>query len=145
VRVGVHLIGDDYANTPPAHALSSRGIIDNVVGFRIYGDYSEENPPARMIEAVAAGDVEVAVAWGPLAGYFARRSPVPLEVVPVSPQIDLPFLPMVYDISMGVRREDVELKEEVERILAARQPEVEAILDEFAIPRLAAPGRERRP
>lgn len=144
VRVGVHLIGDDYANTPPAHALSSRGIIHNVVGFRIYGDYSEENPPARMIEAVAAGDVDVAVAWGPLAGYFARRSPVPLEVVPVTPQIDLPFLPMVYDISMGVRREDTEFKEEVERILEARRAEVEAILDEFGVPRLSTPGREPR-
>ena len=145
VRVGVHLIGDDYANAPPAHALSNRGIIDNVVGFRIYGDYSEENPPARLIEALATGEVDVAVAWGPLAGYFARRSSVPLEVVPVSPQIDLPFLPMVYDISMGVRREDVEFREEVERILEARRPEVEAILDEFGVPRLSTPGREPRP
>ncbi len=135
VRVGVHLIGDDYANTPPAHALSSRGIIDNVAGFRIYGDYTEENPPARLIEAVASGEVDVAVAWGPLAGFFARRSPVPLEVVPVSPQIDLPFLPMVFDISMGVRREDVTFKEEIERILDARRAEVEAILNEYGVPR----------
>lgn len=136
LRIGVHLIGDDYANVPPAHALSSRGIIDNLVGYRIYGDYSEENPPARLIDAVAAGDIDLAVAWGPMAGYFAQRSPVPLEVVPVSPQVDLPFLPMVFDISMGVRRDDTALYAEVEAILQRRQPEIDAILDEYGVPRL---------
>src|SRR4051794_21309122 len=50
LRVGVQLIGDDGANPPPAHALARRGIITNVVGFMLYGDYSEENPPARIIE-----------------------------------------------------------------------------------------------
>jgi mxaJ protein len=136
LRVGVHMIGDDYANTPPAHAFASRGIIDNLVGYRIYGDYSEENPPARLIEAVSRGDLDVAVAWGPLAGYFARRSPVALEVVPVSPQIDLPFLPMVYDISLGVRREDTALRAEVEAILDRRQADIDAILEEYGVPRL---------
>ncbi|HVG45621.1 MAG TPA: quinoprotein dehydrogenase-associated putative ABC transporter substrate-binding protein, partial [Longimicrobium sp.] len=95
LRVGVQLVGDDYANTPPAHALARRGIIDNVRGYTVYGDYRQDNPPARIIEAVAHGEIDVAVAWGPLAGYFATRQGVPLEIVPVSPQIDLPFLPFV--------------------------------------------------
>ena len=68
VRVGVSIIGDDYANAPPAHALAQRGIVGNVVGFSVYGDYAQPNPPARIVEAVAAGDVDVAVVWGPLAG-----------------------------------------------------------------------------
>jgi len=147
LRVGVHMIGDDYANTPPAHAFASRGIVNNLVGYRIYGDYSEENPPARLIDAVANGDLDVAVAWGPLAGYFALRSPVELELVPVSPQIDLPFLPMVYDISLGVRREDVALREEVEKILDQRQEDIDAILAEYGVPRLdvGLRGRSHHP
>jgi quinoprotein dehydrogenase-associated probable ABC transporter substrate-binding protein len=144
LRVGVHLIGDDYANTPPAHALASRGIIDNLVGFRIYGDYSEESPPARLIDAVSSGNIDVAVAWGPLAGYFATRDSVDLEIVPVSPQIDLPFLPMVYDISLGVRREDTVLMAELEAILARKQSEIDAILDEYGVPRVDG-GVRRRP
>ncbi len=51
LKIGVHLIGDDYANTPPAHALSNRGIIENVVGYTLYGDYREPNPPARILDA----------------------------------------------------------------------------------------------
>jgi len=137
VRVGVQLVGDDGANTPPAHALAARGVVRNVRGYTLYGDYREPNPPARIVEAVAKGEVDVAVAWGPLAGYFARRQRAPLEVVPVSPQLDLPFLPFVYDISMGVRRGDEALRLRLEDFLARRRPEIERILDEYGVPRVA--------
>ncbi|MFL5478628.1 MAG: quinoprotein dehydrogenase-associated putative ABC transporter substrate-binding protein, partial [Gemmatimonadaceae bacterium] len=76
LRIGVQLIGDDATNTPPAHALSNRNIITNVRGYSVYGDYRQPNPPARLIDAVARGDVDVGVAWGPLAGYFAKRESV---------------------------------------------------------------------
>jgi mxaJ protein len=104
VRIGVPMIGDDAANAPPAHALSRRGIVDNVVGFMVCGDYREPNPPARLIEAVARGDIDVALAWGPVAGYFAPRQSVPLAIEPVFPLIDGPTLPMIFDISMGLRK-----------------------------------------
>jgi mxaJ protein len=136
VKVGVQLVGDDGANTPPAHALTARGIIENVRGYTLYGDYREPNPPARILDAVAKGDVDVAVVWGPLAGYFARRERVPLAVVPVSPQFDLPFLPFVYDISMGVRRGDEELRQQLDDFLQRRRPDIERILDEYGVPQL---------
>ncbi len=98
LRIGVQLAGDDYANTPPAHALARRGIVSNVVGFTLYGDYARPNPPARIVDAVARGEVDVAVVWGPLAGYFAARSPAPLRIAPVTPSVDRPFLPFVFDI-----------------------------------------------
>ena len=78
VSIGVQLIGDEGYNTPPAHALSAQGIVDNLVGYTVYGDYRASNPPARIVDAVAAGAVDVAAVWGPLAGYFAPRENVPL-------------------------------------------------------------------
>jgi quinoprotein dehydrogenase-associated probable ABC transporter substrate-binding protein len=138
LRIGVQIVGDDYANTPPAHALSNRGIVDNVVGYTLYGDYRQDSPPARIVDAVASGEVDVAVVWGPLAGYFARREPVPLTIVPVSPQIDLPFLPFVYDISMGVRRRDTALRTELETIIERRKPTIDSILDAYGVPRPTA-------
>jgi quinoprotein dehydrogenase-associated probable ABC transporter substrate-binding protein len=139
IRIGVQMIGDDAANTPPAHALTNRHIIDNVRGYMVYGDYSKANPSAAIIDAVAERQVDVAVVWGPLAGYFVPRQKVSLEVVPVSPQIDLPFLPFVYDISMGVRRGDDAFRDEIEAVLERKRPEVERILDEYGVPRAAAP------
>ena len=76
LRVGVELIGDDGANSPPVHALGQRGIVGNLRGYPVYGDYTLANPPARIVEAVAAGQVDVAVVWGPLAGYFAKLQPI---------------------------------------------------------------------
>ena len=142
LQIGVQLIGDDGINTPPAHALSKRHMIQNVHGFSVYGDYRAPNPPARIVDAVANGDVDVAVAWGPLAGYFAKREPVALDISPVSPQIDLPFLPFVFDISMGVRRENSGLRDQLNRIIARRRPEIDAILREYGVPRVdvASPG-----
>jgi mxaJ protein len=136
LRVGVPLAGDDGANPPPVHALAKRGLIDNVVGYSVYGDYARENPPARIIGAVAAGEIDVAVAWGPLAGYFAARQPVPLDIAPVSPRVDLPFLPFVFDIAMGVRREDTALRDELDAILERRRPEIDALLDRYGVPRV---------
>jgi quinoprotein dehydrogenase-associated probable ABC transporter substrate-binding protein len=136
VKIGVQMIGDDFANTPPAHALTARKIIDNVKGYTVYGDYRQDNPPARIIDAVASNKVDVAVAWGPLAGYFAKRQRVALEIVPVSPQVDGSFLPFVFDISMGVRRGDQAFKDELEGILERRRPEIETILDEYGVPRV---------
>ena len=146
LRVGVQFIGDDYANTPPAHALAARGIVQNVVGFSVYGDYSEPNPPARILDAVAADSIDVAIVWGPLAGWYARRvSRTPLTVTPVSPQVDVPFLPFVFDMSMGVRRDAPGLKAEVEDVLARRRAAVERILDDYGVPRagLARRGSQR--
>lgn len=142
-RIGVHLVGDDGANTPPAHALASRGIVGgNVRGYMLYGDYAQPNPPARILDALAEGEIDVAIVWGPLAGFFAPRQKVAMEIVPVQPQIDVPFLPFVYDISMGVRREDASLKAQVEQVMMRRRAEIDAILDEYGVPRV---GPRRAP
>ena len=142
LRIAVQMIGDDYANSPPAHALANRGIVDNVRGFLVYGDYRQANPPARIVDAVARGDVDVAVVWGPLAGYFAARHSRPLTVIPVSPQIDLPFTPFVFDISMGVRREDTEFRAELDAVLRKRRASVDSILAKFGVPRADRPATD---
>jgi mxaJ protein len=134
LRVGVQLIGDDGSNTPPAHALARRGIIENVRGYMIYGNYAEANPPARIVEAVASGEIDVAVVWGPLAGYFAPRQKVPLTLTPVMPQADGPRLPMVFDIAMGVRREDRDFRDALDGVLNRHHAEIDALLASYGVP-----------
>ena len=142
VRVGVQVIGDDYANAPPAHAMARRGIVQNVRGYSVYGDYARPSPPSRIVQGVATGEVDVAIAWGAMAGYFAARQPVALDVTPVSPEIDLPFVPMVYDISLGVRREDVALRDELDAVLARLRPEIGRLLERYHVPRADHPRAE---
>jgi mxaJ protein len=134
LKIGVQMVGDDAQNTPPAHALARRGIIGNVRGFMLYGDYAQPNPPAEIVQAVDRGDVDVAVVWGPLAGYFAARAAHPLRLTPVQPWLDGPQWPMVFDISMGVRRDDAELKAELDRALQRHAREVQALLAAYRVP-----------
>ena len=137
LRIGVHLVGDDGANTPPVHALSARGIVGNLRGYMLAGDYAQANPPARLIEAVVKGEVDIAVAWGPLAGYFAKNANGQLKLIDVSPAIDLPFLPEVYDISLAVRRSDKNLKSELDAVLEREHDAIASLLDDYGVPRVA--------
>jgi mxaJ protein len=136
LRIGIQMIGDDGSNSPPAHALSRRGIIDNVRGYMVYGNYNMPNAAGGVIKAIAAGEVDVAIAWGPLAGYFAKHSSVPLTLAPVSPWLDGPRLPMRFDISMGTRKGDTELRKAVEQSLARHAREIRALLQSYGVPLL---------
>jgi quinoprotein dehydrogenase-associated probable ABC transporter substrate-binding protein len=130
LKIGVHLLGDDYTNPPPVHELSKRGVVDNVVGFSTF--YSAANPPSTLIDAVASGTVDLAIVWGPIAGYFASRQKVPMALVPVpSGKGDLPF---AFNISMGVKKGDTALKARIERVRTERRTEIAAILKEFGVP-----------
>ena len=134
--IGVQLIGDDGANPPPANALARRGISSQLRGYTVYGDYAEATPQRPIVDAVASGDVDLALAWGPTAGFFAREYGSRLHLVPVSPWLDAGE-PMVFDISMGVRREDRALRRELDAALTRNRAAIERILDEYGVPRLA--------
>ena len=140
LKIGVQIVGDDGFNTPPVHALARRGVVGNLKGYTVYGDYSRPNPPAAIVDAVAEGEVDLAIVWGPLAGWFAKQAKAPLRIVPVTPQIDPPFLPFVYDISMGTRRGDT-LTTRLNEVIVRRRAEIERILDDYGVPR--AEGRRR--
>lgn len=139
LKVGVQIIGDDYSNTPPADALARRGVVKNVKGYTVIGDYAQPHPASSIMTAVERGDVDVAIVWGPLAGYFASRDGVPLDLTPVSPQIDTPFLPFVFDISLGVRREDSIFRRKLENVLVNRRPQIDSILRAYGVPRVDHP------
>ena len=140
LKIGVHLLGDDYTNPPPVHELSKRGIVSNVIGFSTF--YSADNPPSAIIDAVAAGRIDVAIVWGPAAGYFARRQRLPMEVIPIpSGKGDLPF---EFDISMGVKRGNEALRAQLEKVLDSRHAEITAILKEYGVPLVEKKGNLQR-
>lgn len=136
LRIGVQMIGDDFSNSPPAHALSARGIVRNVVGYSVLSDYSQPNPPARIVDAVSSGDVDAALVWGPLAGYFARREPAMLELSTIDTAADSHMRPFAFDISMAVRRGDTERLAALEDFIERRRADIDRLLDEYGVPRL---------
>jgi len=136
VSVGVQMIGNDAMNTPPAHALAQRGVVQNVRGYSVYGDYEQPNPPARIVEAVAKGEIDVGLVWGPLAGYFASRAPVRLRIEPVTPVVDGGIWPMTYDIAMGVSKAQPQLRAQIDEILGKETAAIAKILAAYHVPRV---------
>lgn len=132
--IGVHLIGDDGNNPPPAQALGDQGIVDNVRGYSIYGDYRQADPPARLIEAVESGKIDVAAAWGPLGGYFAQRSPVPLTVTPIRDYERFPSQQFQFAIAMGVRKGDDALRDRLNAFIDENGTEIASLLRSYGVP-----------
>jgi len=144
LRIGIHMMGDDYANSPAAIALARRGLAGQIVPFMIYGDYSQPDPPARLIRAVSTDSVDVAVAWGPLAGYFAKRSPTPLVLTPVASEPGDAAARFAYSISLGVRRGDTAWRATLDAELTKRRGDIHQILEEYGVPLVPIADGPRR-
>jgi mxaJ protein len=131
-RVGVQLIGDDFAATPPGHALAQAGATGNVVGYPIPGDLPAA---ARIFQALGRGELDAAFVWGPQAGYYAQRSARPVQLHYVPPPDNLKEQPFGFAIAMGVRRNDHALRERLDDFIARRQGDIDRILAEYGVPR----------
>ncbi len=129
LKIGIQVLDEQY--TPPGEALARRGLQSSIVGFGAIGDGADS-----IMRAVADQRVDIAIVWGPLAGYFAKTVGRDLRVAPVEPDVDPPGLPFTFAISMGVRRGDLALRDQLEKILVDRQSEIRAILDEYGVPQL---------
>ncbi len=129
LKIGVQVLDEQY--TPPGEALARRGLQGAIVGFDTIGDGADS-----IVRAVAEQKVDLAIVWGPLAGYFAKEFGLNLRITPVEPEVDPPGLPLTFAISMGVRKGNVALRDELEKILAHREADIRGILDDYGVPQL---------
>ena len=130
LRIGV------YRNSPIDFVLGRRGIVENVIGYSTFYD-GRTNFPGKIIEGVAAARIDVAIVWGPAAGYFVGQQSETLKLVP----IEVPRLqgsgksePQVFAMSMGVRKTDEQLHAVLETVLKAKSVEIRHILQHYGVP-----------
>ncbi|HVH10210.1 MAG TPA: quinoprotein dehydrogenase-associated putative ABC transporter substrate-binding protein [Gemmatimonadales bacterium] len=137
VRIGVNLIGYDYTNTPPAHALGPRGIV-GLVGF---GSFFNPDPkadhPEDIIQAVAKDSIDVAIVWGPMAGYWVKRAPVPLTMVALPDSDPVSGWPFARSMAMAVRHRDTTLKATLDSVIERRRGDITRILEDYGVPMIA--------
>jgi len=127
LSVGVPLVGNDMAATPPARALARRGVVENVVGYTPLGTTSVAE---RMVAALADGTLDVALLWAPQAQYYARRQDFEVALVPAP---DAGGDPSEFGMAMGVRRDDTELRDALSSALTRAAPRIDAVLREFGL------------
>jgi mxaJ protein len=133
-----------YANTPVEESLARRGLLDNLTTYSLFFDpIGDRDRPVKLLDDLVAGTVDVAIPWGPLAGYYAKKLNAPIEVVALQ---DEPGVPLSFGISMGVKKGNRELKSQLEASIDRRQADIRSILEEYGVPLMpahesAAPGR----
>lgn len=134
LKIGVNMIGYDYTNTPPAHALGARGIV-GLVGF---GNFLNPDPgadhPQDIVNAVAKDSIDVAIVWGPLAGYWVKQAPVPLTMVALPDSDPLSGMPFAFDMAMAVRHRDKDLKAVLDSVIDRRHDDILRVLQEYNVP-----------
>ena len=142
LKIGVNILNSDAENTPPAMALSQYGVVGNLIGYPTF--YTDSIRPEDIVTAVAKKEIDVAIAWGPIAGYFAAKSPVPLNLQPLAERDSLTDFPFRFSIGMGVRRRDRALRDSLQTVLDRKGPEIQAILKQYKIPLFPIP-RDQKP
>jgi len=115
-------------------ALSKHGVVGNLIGFTTFYSTAGDRPES-IIKAVEDGTVDVALVWGPLAGYFARDTRVPLTLTPITADT-VSGIPFAYRFAMATRRRDRALRDSLQTVLDTKRPEIETILKSFNIPRV---------
>jgi mxaJ protein len=140
LRIGVNLLNSDAENTPPAMALSKYGVVGNLRGYSTF--YTDTERPEDIINDVAKKNIDVAIVWGPLAGYFAKRSRVPLTLIPLAERDSASDLPFRFDIGMAVRRQDRSLRDSLQGLLNRKNPEIQSILKQYDVPVFPIPPKK---
>jgi mxaJ protein len=119
--------------SPPTRPLADHNLMENARPYRLQRDLNF--PPSQLIDDLVKGDLDVAIVWGPIAGYFAKNASIPLVVVPI-PEYEAKNVKGKenWNISIGVRNKDKARAEELNKAIASRQADIDKILDEYGVP-----------
>jgi quinoprotein dehydrogenase-associated probable ABC transporter substrate-binding protein len=128
LRIGV------YDRSPASEWLHKHGLVDSGVPYQMMNADPGQYPGEIIEKDLAAGKLDAAIVWGPIAGYFAKRVKAPvLLVVPLSSE---PGVRFDFQMAMGVRYGEREWKQQVESLIDSQQPAIAAILQEYGVPLL---------
>jgi quinoprotein dehydrogenase-associated probable ABC transporter substrate-binding protein len=127
-RIGI------VAGTPPATYLAMNGLLGQIKSYRLGVDTRYDSSTHDMMDDLDNGEIDVALLWGPFAGYYATKAKTPTAVVPLVKEQGGPR--MLYRIVMGVRHSDQNWKRDLNKLISENQDEIQAILRSYGVPLL---------
>ncbi len=128
LKVGV------YQTSAIREALLEHDVFDNVFIHYLShdADLVPEHQPGYDLQQVLDGNLDVAAAWGPFAGYYKAMKHAPITIQPVNLMEDA--VPMEFDMAIAVRHSDTELLARVEQALHDQKDAIQSILNDFGVP-----------
>jgi len=127
-RIGI------VAGTPPATNLAVNGLLGNIKSYPLVVDTRVDAPASTMMGDLEGDRIDIAILWGPIAGYLAKNAKIPVKVTPLVKETS--GQRMIYRIGMGVRHSDQEWKRLLNKLIAENQAEITHILTTYGVPLL---------
>jgi quinoprotein dehydrogenase-associated probable ABC transporter substrate-binding protein len=133
LRIGV------FGRSPGADWLLRHDLIDHAVFYAPQSGDPDESPADVIERDLAAGKIDMAIAWGPIAGFLTSRHAQRPEwrALPFKPDSAIKF---DYEISMGVRFGEKEWKDTLDQWIGSHERELRTILASYRVPLLDAQG-----
>lgn len=132
-RIGV------IAGTPPGDLLSRNGLMPMARPYALMVDRRFESPAEAMIADIDSGEIDAGILWGPIGGYYAKKSEIPLSVVPLVKEKGDPAL--VYRITFGIRPGELNWKHQLNAFIKEEQGAINRILLDYGVPLLDGQNR----
>jgi mxaJ protein len=127
-----------FARTPPASILALHGLVGGAKPFEVHADDSASQAAIEMIGQISSGKLDAGLLWGPVGGYYAERTEMPLKLVPLVKEKAGPTT--IYGITMGVRPNEPQWKHTINKLIADNQGEINVILEGYSVPLLDEKG-----
>lgn len=129
LRIGVQLEDGPEGGASPEEALGQRGLAANTRRYR-----AGDGGGSPLLDALARGEIDTAILWGPRAGYLAQQYPGNITLAPVTAGESPDDTLQAFDVCLGIARGDHALREAIDQALARRRAEIEGILRQFGVP-----------
>ena len=132
-----HIAGKRFgliASTPPTDLIVEHNLMDQTSIYQLMVDTRVSQPSHDMINDLVSGKIDVALLWGPIAGYYTQHDHLPVRMVFLNPENSKVRLD--YHIAMGVRPSDTLFRRRLNQVIAKEQPQITKLLEEYGVPLL---------
>jgi quinoprotein dehydrogenase-associated probable ABC transporter substrate-binding protein len=132
-----------FAQTPASDWVLQNGLIDRAVMYPAQSGDPNETPDTIVERDLAAGKIDVAVVWGPVAGFVVSRhsGDKAWVALPFKPNPNIRF---DYEIAMGVRQGEKEWQSTLDGWIGGHRTEITQILTAYHIPLIEEPAAAPR-
>jgi quinoprotein dehydrogenase-associated probable ABC transporter substrate-binding protein len=120
------------AGSPPATHLARNGLIGKARPYNLVVDRRHEHPILDMLDDLEKGDLDAAIAWGPIAGPLVKTDHPDMKVIPLLKETLPPRL--FFRITMGVRQGEKVWQRKLNSLIRRNQNEINKILTDAGVP-----------
>lgn len=123
-----------FGGSPVTEWLLQNGLMEQVSWYQSQTGDAAQYPGEIVEKDLASGKIDIAFAWGPIAGYFARNTrSAPIAAIPLASK---PGMKLDFEIAMGVRHADKDFRQRIDGLIVANEAKIHAILEQYGVPLL---------